>query len=190
MDISEESLCFHYQLGLCIASWSTVEMSLADVSKLAAGTNNRVVGQLLMGFHAIENFRSKLAYVDAIVQVRLSQNRHKKNWDALVVRTENAAKNRNKLAHNSVIQCPNGVVGRRVGVAGPKEFICVRDLVTKRMEFDALGYALVNYAAVVFGIGEKPFPESYEQPTTTPSLRAIRSQIREALSLPPLPPRR
>jgi hypothetical protein len=190
MDFSEESLCFHYQLGLSVASWAGVESALAGVAFHAAGMNSRTQGQLLTGFYAIENFRSKLAFVDAVVIARISAARLKK-WEALVQRTSNAAKARNRIAHGMVLERLEEREGRRIGLArwSGASVICVRDLVGYRLEFDALAVTLQNYSASVFG-GTTPFPASLEQPQITPSLRILRDQLREALLLPPRSSRR
>lgn len=190
MDFSEESLCFHYQLGLSVTSWAAVESALAGVAFHAAGMNSRTQGQLLTGFYAIENFRSKLAFVDAVVLARISSARQKK-WEALVQRTSNAAKARNRIAHGMVLKRLEEREGRRIGLArrNSTSVICLRELVGYRMEFDALAVTLQNYSTRVFG-GIAPFHASLEQPQITPSLRTLRDQVREALSLPAMPSRR
>jgi len=192
MDIAEESLCFHYELGLAFTLWSRVENTILQVLFTTFPTKSHF--KVGVGFLSIENFRSKLAFADSIMhEAKLSKLRLKQ-WDKISQRLGSASVVRNRLAHGRVYIYPNEAPGRRMALdswklmktpatntrPSPGTALCVRDIVGIKYDFFALVATMENYSSRLGG-AKAPLPASLEQRAPVPSLQTIRTQIRAAL---------
>ena len=84
MTPGEEHLAFYHEIGLTIAQWAHIENSLFLIA--AACVNKRNTKGIASGFFSIENFRSKLAFVDALVKTKTSISpRRLAEWQALQI---------------------------------------------------------------------------------------------------------
>jgi hypothetical protein len=127
-------------------------------------------------FYAVIGFRAKLRMVDAAVQTATrGRTELSQAWKKLYKRME--AKNivRNKVAHFSVINFPNGKAGRRINLrpaifdpknppiscTTPTGGFFLKDLEAIPGQFSPLAHALENFAARVSGRKE-PFPKEFE----------------------------
>jgi hypothetical protein len=95
---------FYSQFGYAIACWASVEISLLYVFQACfEGADIKVAAA---GFYAIENFRSKLGTVDAMLTVAINDKPIFNAWSGkggLHQRLIGANKIRNKLAHFTVM---------------------------------------------------------------------------------------
>jgi len=199
MNLLEERVAFNYVLGSGITQWAHVEAALGTLAahRFDKGDYNLA----LTGFLSIENFRSKLQYVDAVLKRHGLSKDEADVWTGLKDRCLRAAKKRNGLAHKWVIENPVGKPGRRILLQGsvsalnppksrPKRYqgtIGLRDVAGYRLEFYAVMTALSNLDARLSGWKE-PFPESLTQERGSPTIPQIQKEIREGVSLllPPL----
>lgn len=201
-------VCFYYEIGLAVTHWAHVERALLEVifATGMAGKNYEAMGH---SFFAIQNFRSKLDFVEQVVVKSVRDARLLKEWPSLRKRCEQAAKKRAEIAHGYVAMSPTGAEpGRRMvlmewapqsppskispnpGIP-PSSAPGVKAIISYRSEFACLTYALENFASRIGGQPER-HPKSLEQPTDPPSIETIASQIHEALGWrrPPTPPKK
>ena len=195
MNLNEESISFYHAIGLSITQWAWVEQELAGIVLDCFDPKEAI--QALTGFRAIENFRAKLQFVDAVISVGRLKKSEKPNWILLMERAQKAANKRNQLAHRTVITDANGTAGRRKNLLParapetkrPQKFagaICVRDIVGYRLEFFALTAQLANFRARLAGEPERR-PRSQEQALSPPTIAQIRREIYVFASTPPKP---
>ena len=199
MSPADEQRCFYVEVGFSITQWAHVEDSLRHAMLACFPPNQH--NALSLGFFSIENFRSKLEFVDKVVGRVLTGSEHSAPWKKLVDRARSASVNRNKLAHMKVTIYPDAGPGRRYALEpwivkkediqrtrGLKPLpgaLCLRDIVRTRHEFFALTISLVNFSSRLRGEPE-PHPKSSEQASIPPTLESIR---REVLGEPPGSPR-
>lgn len=190
MTPAEEQLAFYYEVGRSITQWAHVEFALAS---MIAGGPDQVHGHMLVaGLFSIENFRSKLQYVDTMMSARALGPQDAETWRALRERCGTRSAMRNTLAHSWVLTDPDGKPGRRCklmpmsSTGKERQPICLRDVAKLRSEFFALTTAIDNFSCRVRGLAE-PFPEHLEQPQRPPTLAAIRREIHAAAGPPPRP---
>jgi hypothetical protein len=113
MTENEEQVCFYFELGLAITQWAHVEQAMSWlVSHCLASKEETAVAR---SFFSIENFRSKLAFTDAVIQETQSiKAATKAEWNGIRPEVETASGTRNKLAHYSVIHLLHAKPGRRM----------------------------------------------------------------------------
>lgn len=197
----EEYLAFYHELGLAITQWAAIENSLFHVM---AECFLPIDLQLLAGgFFAVENFRSKLRYVDTVFTMKFGQTPHHDDWVQLNVRITGCVSRRNALAHHQARVYIHGKEGRKYALIPwithspitrkkqrnptipkpPAGALFVRDIVRIRFEFYALAVSLDNFRSRIRGEPEM-MPKSSEQPRNPPTIRSIRDQNHAILGLP------
>lgn len=198
IDFNEEHLAFYYELGIAITQWASVEFSLSWL--VSTGFTKGGWNAATSGFMSIDNIRSKLAFVETVLTADPLSEYEAATWATLRDRTESASKKRNALAHGWVFNDLSMKPGRRVmilprrpakGAARQKYpgAICLRDVVSYRLEFVALMRALENFHAYLI-VRPSPYPESQEQPERPPILANLRREIYAYAQRPPRPSRR
>lgn len=203
MNIAEENVAFKHELGCAIAQWGHAERQLLRVALECVDIPDRQA--LAIGYHSVENFRSKLAMCDNLVKHRFGMSSGFLKWRATKDRTDKLAKKRNTIAHGWHKLYAHNTPGRRWAIVPlhhangrllladgeppPEGALCLRDLVAIRLEFHGLTTQICNAYEILCG-QPAPFPESDEQPTHLPSLRQIANQIRAELGVPLKPSRK
>lgn len=91
MNINEERLAFHYSVGVMITQWASVEFSLAGIVGQLYDDSHR--GAAIVGFQSIENFRSRLQFVDASLKSQGPEFAFLSDWAKLTDRCQKAASN-------------------------------------------------------------------------------------------------
>lgn len=196
MDQNEEYLAFNYVLGMAIRQWAHIEFALSwivgDVTKSEPA---------VAGFRSIENFRSKLQYVDSVLTSNGMSTSDAADWADLMERTRQASIKRNKLVHYwSLTNTQEERPGRKMMLLpmrpalsakkprGQKYHgaIYLRDIAGHCLEFSALMQALENFCARLCG-RQEPFPKSQEQPRHPPTIAEIRRELYAYASHPPRP---
>ena len=191
MTHQEEHICIHYEMGAAFAIWAEVENTILQVlfAVLPKNTHYKVG----VGFLSIENFRSKVAFANAIMhESKLSKTRLAK-WETISDRLVSASVKRNKLAHGRVYVYPVGAEGRRFGIGSwtllkepaknqkaiPGQVLCLRDVIGIKHDFLALVATLSRFSSLL-GKEKSLIPASAEQPAPIPAIPAIRNRIRAA----------
>ncbi len=191
MTPTQESALFMHQLGHAVSDWAFLEMDLAILVAAAVSREDRHT--LQVGFFAIENFRSKLACCDNILNERFHSVRGFEKWETVRAQIEALSRKRNRLAHQTVMVYPGGPVGRRIaildwkanihsspklaptkscGKVPPPGSLCVRDLAQVSLEFRAAQHAIRNMRAVL--LGQPPdYPTALEQPPRVPTAASL-----------------
>ena len=202
MTPGEEHIAFFHAYALAVHQWAMVERALFEV--LAACVRAEDVDMVAYGLFSIENFRSRLSFVDAILRHKVTSNGDLTDWDLLRERLRSAASLRNKIVHGIVIIYPEAAPGRQFAIQPwidkakgrkprpgnpPSSALCVRNLVTIRFTFFALCASLQNFSCRLRGQKEQ-LPKSAEQVSPPTTLAALRRQIHQILGAQPSPSRR
>jgi len=114
MTPGEEHIVFFHAYALAVHQWSMVERAMFEV--LAACVRAEDVDMVGFGFVSIDNFRSKLSFVDAMLKHKVTSNGHLADWDLLRERLRSAASLRNSLADSTPSSL--GQIKARVGSQG------------------------------------------------------------------------
>jgi hypothetical protein len=164
MPLNEEHLAFFYELGLAISQWSFVESAIYKL--IASRLNKEDRRAIGFGLFAVENFRSKVAFSDALLKKKIKDKSHIEEWDKLVDRLKKTVVKRNRLAHDRVMIYANNNAGRRLALehwpsdkpkrqgSAPKPAdgaLCIRDVIGVRKEIFYLLLALQNFHAKLSG---------------------------------------
>jgi hypothetical protein len=199
MTLEEEMTLFNHELGWALGQWAWIEFAMFQVVSTCV-TQDQTAG-LGKGIFSIENNRSRIAFVDAVMDHSWAGSLHFTEWSGLHKRLTKAAAERNRLAHNILNTIPTLQVGRRIALEPwiykapkrkgkvpqhPPDSLCLRDVAAIGLKFYALRCSLTNYAARVSGRPE-PQPKDHEQLANHPTLQQIRARIRAGLAPPPRP---
>jgi hypothetical protein len=199
----EEEWCFFRELGDAVTRWALIEYQLYVLAVVVLAPKDRFVFRA--AYTGIENFRSKLAFVDRAIEKGLKDKKLREDWVTLCKRTANKNTQRNHLAHWTCISYPQSTVSgrsialeppfrkiepRRNHAQPPTDAVCVRQIHMLNNEFWSLCCALANFAARVAGKPEDPLLKSLEQPKRPMTIASLRSQMRKALAIQPKPSRR
>lgn len=207
MTPAAEQLAFYWAVGKAIAQWSFVEKNLRELVAVCVEDADREA--VLTGYLSIENFRSKLQFVDRLFAAKFGKTTHKASWERLHTRLRSLSSRRNILAHSVATAYKEGAPGRRIGfqpwllkaqvgtpttrrkVTGkpPTDAVCLRDVEQLRIDFLALSTSLANFHSEVFLGMPAPHPIAHELPIGPPTIHKLEIQMREALGLPPKPSR-
>ena len=207
MTPNAEQLAFYWAVGKAIAQWSFVEKNLRELVAVCVEDADREA--IVTTYLSIENFRSKLQFVDRLFAAKFGKTEHRAPWERLYARLRTHSGRRNILAHSVATAYKNGAPGRRIGfqpwllksqpgtptanrqVTGkpPNDAVCLRDVEGMRLEFLALATSLANFHNEVFLGMPAPPPTTHGPPSGPPTIRSLEIQMREALGLPPKPSR-
>lgn len=201
LDPKIERLAFHDALGRAITQWAGLERQLSDIVLACLPDANRKT--ILRGYYSIENFRSKLKFIDSLMQTKFAKDRMLDEWASVMGRVASASQRRNSLAHQGVTIDTEAKAGKRYSIRPwvikeakrpakqkspdkkpPDGTLFLRDIIQARLEFHALMCVTANFAARLTGQVE-PFPKSAELPASPPTIRNIKDQIHAILGLQP-----
>ena len=203
ISINDEFLIFYQELGTAITNWSMVEEALSQVAAAALPkARNRTVAA---GFFAIENFRSKLKFVDEIVREELSVALVHM-WDPMHNRADSLSVDRNKLVHRVPLRIlaqspgkrvvlirpnfyrspPSAFVSKKGKPVLPPDTVTIHHIVMMRRQFYQLSEALYQFAMHLEG-GPKPPQGLLEQSIARPTMRDLVAHIYSTLQVQPIP---
>lgn len=176
-DISygDEHVAFHRAIGSAVAQWAHVENGLFNVGLSAFGHDSKVFGP---SFIVIENWRSKLAFVDQAIEFSNIFKPIYSDWVALRDRIGKLAVRRNKIVHGRTIGYPDAKVGNRYAIvpityrtpkiktkkAGPPQgSLCVSEIDLAARQFSRASTDLFDLKSRAEGyegqFGERDLPE-------------------------------
>jgi hypothetical protein len=187
----EEQLLFYFNYGTAMNQWTYIEHALSQLACAGVGDPGRK--SLAVGLYAIESFRSKLNYVDALLQHRFNGSADLATWARLMERAVKASARRNQLAHRSVVIYTGEKVGKQYALVdwrqrstpgndegtAPKGAMGLREIVECWHLFSSLSIELEKLAAKLEN-REYPFPDN--EPVKTPTLDVLLQQGRSMLS--------
>jgi hypothetical protein len=196
MDKTEE-WCFFKEIGEAISRWALIEHELYAIATIVLKPQNRFV--LWDAFTAIENFRSKLSFVDRAIHKSIRNATLKAEWEALQRRVATSSTQRNHLVHRICISYPQSQKpGRTISLEPnfrkkepirkrpepPSDAFCVQDIHRISHGFLELFHSLVEFAHKAAGkqqgLPSGLLPQSNRQMT----FLALRRRMYEELSLP------
>lgn len=194
VSFEEEFVTFYHELGAAISIWANVEHAVLQVALSVIADDFHIA--LSKGYFSIENFRSKIEFIDKIMSDVLDQSDTLPKWEALADRTRAASALRNKLAHRMVITSQESKAGRRLVLspwiyetpkfktakpAPPPGSLGLRDVVKARFEFYSLSLALMNFSSLLRN-NPAQYPASDEQPMHLPTTLQRVRQIHAILA--------
>ncbi len=164
MTPSEEGQAFYAALGLAITQWAYIERALCDVYHAVLDQPNKDISTA--AFYAVENFRSKMQMVDAVMRTRFAGSPHLEDWTGtpnehgLWDRITRASGTWNRLAHHTVVVTPSAKPGKRYRLlpniwnplnpkpspVNPQQGCVLKDLEAIPGRFLPIALALENYA--------------------------------------------
>ncbi len=166
---------FRATLGLALSHWAQVESLMCLICFSCFDSKHHP--QIRTGFFSIENFRSKLAFMDSIVRPACYEVGIEDKWDLVRIRAESLSTKRNQLAHRPTYFFPTQVVGRRFALVEniPQKFVtkprsgkaarhppgslCLKDIELIRHDFLDLSTELERLYVALFSPDKQP-PES------------------------------
>jgi hypothetical protein len=205
MRVGDEGVGFYAQLGLAITNWAVVEGALSNVAQVCMPFAER--DGMTLSFYAIDNFRSKLAFVHALIAYKNEDDETRSHWLLLHAEATRLAKHRNTLAHRPVMgfEEEHNPPGRRWALVEwqyremwprdrtsrkvPPGSLCIRDIALIGLQFIELSNALRRFSGYVYS-KKGPLPASFAPIERPPTIRELDNQIREALGQPPKPLRK
>ncbi len=186
MTAFEESILFYYEIGHTITQWAHVETGILSLNLTAFHNDDRSLS--VLNYYSIENFRSKLQAVDAVLKHKYQGTDHLRDWTSMHARATSLAQGRNRLAHRGVMVYPHGRAGKRYALVPwtyarpkfrtrgpsppPPGSLFIRDIAALRLQFFALCVGLENLHHRILGLPEQ-IQKSLEQPANPPSLRQL-----------------
>lgn len=194
MTEQEEIYAFYYQVGKSLERWAWIETELAMICGFCSSVRHHGYSHIT-GFFVIENFRSKLAYTDALVNVKCRREQPKvlHLWSIVKKRIEKMATLRNQLAHRRATVIRRGKPGERIALMEPnwilndetdatklppEQKITIRDVAHRSAQFSALYSHLCDFSRLL-SVGGDQLPP---MPTVKrPTMREIESVMREAM---------
>lgn len=189
----EEQLAFYDAIGRAVSQWAHVEHGLYHIASRAFKGEDR--GALAFGFFSIENFRSKLAFVDRTFGTADFFDEFEVEWTVLRDHIRSLSSRRNEIAHSRVIVYPSSKPGRRYAIVptfapeparkqkiplAPPGSLCVKDIDLAARQFATASNQLLG---LYYRLGgqDDPFAESSQQGPQPRTIAQIRSQIYEML---------
>lgn len=203
MTESEEVFAFYHQLGVALAEWAAIEFSLEHLSGRCADGQLPSLG-LAVGFRAIENFRSKVSYVDALIHHRYGRSRTRiAEWSGLHKRVLSASVQRNELVHRQPIRIGGAMPGKRIALVesgwsqramdgssqDAANAITIKEVAHRASLFHCLFVELQNFDMKLCAVSGQP--EAFPVPQARrPTMRDIEAQMRAALGRQQRPSRK
>lgn len=193
-----DQVLFFYQLGLATSQWSSVEQILGYV--VAECFPRAEAAMAMHGLAAIENFRSKCDYAEAVFQESRHIDAHQAEFKSVINNVRASSRHRNKLAHwhTTYYTLADEIARRTVLVpwmlkdnresrlSPPTEAIGIRDLEYIRLQFLDTFMRLISLLDKMRGHPEQT-PAYPGLPIRPPSIRDLRARMRAALEVPSSP---
>jgi hypothetical protein len=198
----DEGVAFYHTIGQAVTRWAEIETTLFWIATRCFTDSD--AGTLGKAFYAIENFRSKLAFVDRAIRAAKLQSLTNtqrldciKRWDGLAAQLQSLASDRNKIVHGHVIVYPHAKEGRRFAILPRHPQPQTKKQATPKPPSEAYGVTNIDLAHTRFQYvelrlmclysrlnGDVSLLEAASQREPKPrSLAQIMRQIRTALSL-------
>lgn len=195
MNHKEEEWCFFKWLGEAVSRWALIEHELYALAVVVLKPKDRFV--LWDAYTGIENFRSKLAFVDRAILKGVTDKSLKDEWDSLKKKVAKQQTLRNQLVHRVCISYPQSTIGGRTislepnfrekeplrrRPEPPNDAMCVKEIHAISDGFHDVFWLLVVFAHKVAGKG---LPLGPPQRSNRPkSFRDIKRHMYEELSMP------
>jgi hypothetical protein len=188
---AEEQLAFHFAIGTAITQWAHVENNLYLIAYRCFGSNEASALTLASSFYAVENFRSKLAFVSRAFETTDFRDKFGSEWNSVRDEIQNLSSLRNAIAHGRLIIYTTTKPGRMcalVPVFGkeskikqrpgtpPPGSLCVRDIDLAAKRFSRASSKLMS---LYFRIGgeEDHYAEFSQREPEPKTLAQLRRQI-------------
>lgn len=193
---SEEHVAFYMAIGRAVTQWAHIEHGLYHIASRIFGGDE--LGSLAFGFLSIENFRSKLAFVDRAFGTAVFFREFEVEWADLREHIRGLSSRRNEIAHGRVIIYADGKPGRRYAIVPtfapepkrkqrvptpPPGSHCVRDIDLMQRQFSR---AATRLHSLYYRAGGEADP--YEEPARqAPQAQTLVQLTRQIHAM--LPPR-
>lgn len=204
MNAAEEEVLFHNALGNALAQWAYAEGQIQRIVLQCVPPVSRTA--TAAAYVSIESFYSKLRFCDSLVVATYGKAHPSfPRWASVHEKAYRLSGKRNQLAHGLKQLYIDNTIGRRwalvdqrpidgqlpnlAGKKPPGGSLCLLEIAELKTEFHMLTQEFCNLYELLGG-GPAPFPEGGAPTDGRWTIRALRNQIRGALGLPLLPPRK
>jgi ribosomal protein L37E len=106
---TEEHHAFYYFLGVAVSQWAHVKHGLSLVAWRCSGSPDET--PLMTSFYAIENFRSKLGFVDSAFKLAPFAKKFAAEWTEIRESARALADQRNRMTHRQLMIYPHAKEG-------------------------------------------------------------------------------
>jgi hypothetical protein len=175
MPLSEQRQELYCAIGEAITSWAAVEDRLADIfAYFVTGDGNSFPAKA--AFHAVVNFREKLAMTDDAAEWRIT-GADLARWKTIFGTLGGLATQRNKIVHFTLIRSRRlprqrtsryylspslqNVTAHMRGVEPPK--LSAKDITQRAQGFRTLATDLSEFAVAIGATPQEPLPEFLAQ---------------------------
>lgn len=185
----EESIAFDLAIGRAISQWAFVEIGMAAiVSFIYRDTDKKIVEN---SFKSIENFRSKMEFINKCIEFSDLPSAEKESWRALSNEISAISAKRNKIAHGRVWGFPAAPPGRRYAILPkyestskiqprqgipPNDSMCLKDVYRAMLEFSNLYVKEMSFYNRINNM-ENPFEILIKDKIQTPDLPDIVDEL-------------
>lgn len=202
MNKDEEEWCFFHQIGYAMSMWALVEYQLHVLAVLALAPKDRFV--FYSAYTGIENFRSKVGFVDRAISKGIQNEELKTDWEKLADRILTVSTKRNKLVHWGFVGYPvSPKSGRRISLEPtyreiepvqmrlepPQDALCLLEINVLSQEFYQLFLGVSEFAHRIAGKSENLILKSLVRPVCPLTIRQLEDQMRVAFGRQPRPSR-
>lgn len=185
---TEEYVLFYQAIGVAITQWAHVEDALYRLT--ARAFNKSDSSTLAFGFFSIENFRSKLAFVDRTFPDIPDSSSHEPEWANIRDRISGLSSRRNQLAHGRVMNYLNDTPGRQTAIiplfqkspkkkpqkGPPPGSLCVKDIDLIQQQFFQATHQVLSLVDRIDGV-EGPHAEFAQREPQHRTLAELRTLI-------------
>lgn len=189
ISVNEEQIAFFMAMGQAVSQWSFIEHGLFLVVSRCFDMDD--FQPLANGFYSIENFRSKVSFVDRSFQVSRHVDGFGADWAKTKENVTKLAKSRNAIAHSRVMIHFRAPEGKRFAIVPtfakprgkrdnpdhpPPGSLCLRDIDLARLRFSQAHSQLMSLYLRMDG-QEDLYAESALQESNPQTLAQLRHQI-------------
>lgn len=184
----QEKVMLTYAVGRAIQAWVSVENGLCMIAEQCLLDADRVMSRA--GFYSIENFRSKIAFVEAVYKRSKYSPENDKEMARLLASASSLSKVRNQIVHRELMDYAGSHIPKAPGRvalledAGPSlgtpesmgNGIGVRQVVQAELQFSHLFHALWDFRETLRGHTSR-FAASFPLPESPPTIREIKARM-------------
>ena len=135
-------------MGDCIASWSHVELSLAQMFMTVVGCKGIVADTIWTSFLS---FEPRTTMLHRVLNVQLENSPHLDDWNLLYNYTLKMSKERNKIAHSTLLNFDNKemVLEPFFVMTKPKPYLHIEDIRAIKPKFEELRLTVMIFSSEI-----------------------------------------
>lgn len=147
-DLEQQTKAITQAMGDCIASWSHVELSLTQMFMIVVGCKGIVADTIWTSFMS---FEPRTTMLHRVLNVQLEDSPHLDDWNLLYNYTLKMSKERNKIAHSTLLNFDNKEMGLEpfFVMTKPKSYLHIADIRAIKPKFEELRLAIMMFSSEI-----------------------------------------